>query len=165
MRFLIPLVGVVVWVAVAKAFFHPDAHAAHDEHWRGHPEHPERLVQVWHDRFFRNLPPGPWIAHWVEELRRGLAPELAVAQILASPEYYIRCGNTLEAYVRALFAEVVGRPPTSAEYDFWLRRFYHEDRVNVAHDLILRYPPAWVTQEPVPVETYEYRAPIVQYHR
>jgi hypothetical protein len=164
MRFLIPILGLALGSAATALAFHPDAHVAHEEHWRGHPEHPERLVQVWHDRFFRTLPPGPWIAHWVEELRRGLAPELAAAQILASPEYYVRFGNRLDAYVRGLFLEVVGRPPTPAEYDFWLRRFYHEDRAQVAHDLILRYPPMWMA-EPAPVETFEYRAPIVQYRR
>jgi hypothetical protein len=165
MRYFLLVAALVCSTPLARAEFHPDAHRVHEEHWRGHPEQPDHLVEFWHQRFFHRAPAGTWLGHWVEELHRGIAPELAVAEILASPEYYAQCGGKVEGFVRAVFLEVVGRAPTRTEYDFWLRRFYHEDRTQVAHDLILRYPPAWVIGEPAPAPTYEYRAPVVRYHR
>ena len=138
MRFflVVAVVALSVWALPAQ-FHHEEARRVHEEHWRGHPEHPDVLVRAWHERFFHGVPLGdPWLHRWTEELEHGVEPCLAVAHMLATPEYFARCGNKLEVYVRTLFLETVGRAPTPAEYDFWLRRFYHEDRATVAYALM-----------------------------
>jgi hypothetical protein len=165
MRYFLVVAGLALSAWSLPAQIHPEARRAQEEHWRAHPEHPDKLVRLWHERFFHGAPAEPWIARWVDELHRGVEPCLAVAHMLATQEYFARCGNKLEVYVRTMFLEVVGRAPTPQEYDFWLRRFYHEDRATVAYDLMTRYPPAWVMEETPPAEAYEYRAPIVPYRR
>ena len=166
MRSICLVIGLAWLVSPASAEFHPEARRAHEEHWRGHPEHPDRPVQLWHERFFHCAPPGAWLGRRVDELKRGIAPEIAVAEILASPEYWVRCGGKLETFVQTMFLDVVGRPPSPQEYDFWLRRFYHEDRGRVTQDLIARYPPAWIARKrPRPCPPTNTRAPIVGYRR
>jgi hypothetical protein len=91
-------------------------------------------------------------------------PPLALSHFLATPEYFEKCGGSTERFVQTLFLDVVGRQPTPVEYNYWLGRFYHEHRGDVAYALVTRYPPAWVAPAP-PVEVYEYRAPVVSYRR
>ena len=101
---------------------------------------------------------------WVKELGADLAAPLALAHILASAEFYVTCGSTPEGYVRRTFTEIVGRPPTPAEFQFWRQRLYHTDRAVVAQEMVNRYPPAWAAEAPVAPQ-YEYRPPVVMYRR
>jgi hypothetical protein len=148
----------------AAAEFHHDAWRAYQEHVRAHPEAADHLVREWHERFFHRPVEAARIAPCVEELRRGVPPPLALSHFLATPEYYEKCGGSVERFVQSLFLDIVGRQPTRVEYNYWLNRFYHEQRGDVAYALVTRYPPAWIAPTP-PAEVYEYRPPIVQYHR
>ena len=183
--------GLLLLAAPAPAQVHRErereqARRAHEEHWRTHPERPEDLVRFWHQRLFHREIAPALRDRWVVELRRGIAAPVALAHILAGPEYYVQVGSRPEAWVRNTFVQIVGREPTQAEFQFWLDRLYHEDRDQVAYEMVTRYPPAWINQAPVvvapapvvttrvvpapvivpaPVEVYEYRRPIIRYHR
>jgi len=162
---LLACVGSLVTAAPAVAQFHPEAHRAYEEHMRAHPEHPEDLVRLWHSHLFHREIAPPLLERWTVELRRGVAAPLALAHVLASPEYYVTVGSTPEGFVRRTFVEVVGRPPTESEFHFWLNRLYHADRSEVAYEMVTRYPPAWATVAPGQVEEYEYRRPDYRYQR
>jgi hypothetical protein len=145
--------------------FHPDARRAFNVHWLTHPEHPESLVRLWHQRLFHHEIAAPLLTRLLDDLKRGIEAPLALAELLASPEFYINCGSTPDGFVRKTFVEVVGRQPTEAEFRFWHDRLYHADRKQVAHEMVTRYPPAWAMETAHPVEHFEYRAPIARYHR
>jgi hypothetical protein len=166
MKWIIALacLGLSLTGSPAVAQFHPEARRAYEEHWRAHPEHPEDLVRRWHKRLFHREIEAPFLGRWVAELKRGVEAPLALSHILGSPEYYVTVGSTPEGFIRRTFVEVVGRPPTESEFQFWLRRLYHEGRAEVAYEMVTRYPPAWVVEEPPVVEKYEYRRPVLHYH-
>lgn len=162
--FVIPaFLGLFLTAAPALAQFHPEVHRAYEAHWRAHPEHPEQLARLWHERLFRRNIPAPLLDRCLGELRRGIEAPLALAHVLGSAEYYATVGGTAEGFVRRTFIEIVGRPPTEAEFRFWLQRLYHSDRSDVAYEMVTRYPPSWAVEEAAPVETYEYRRPVVVY--
>jgi hypothetical protein len=148
--------------ASAQFEFRREAYRAHEEHWRSHPDNHEELVRSWQRHLFRREAPAPLLARWGEELRRGIAAPLALAHVLASPEYYVEVGSTPERFVRRTFVDIVGRPPSEAELRYWRGRLYVEDRSAVAYEMVTRYPPSWAVEAAPPVE-YEYRPPIVHY--
>jgi hypothetical protein len=57
---------------------------------------------------------------WVNQMQSGLNAEVIRAGILASDEYYARVGGTHEAYVTALYHDLLGRAPDPAGYADWL---------------------------------------------
>lgn len=165
--FILPaFVGLLLTAAPVLAEFHPDARRAYEEHWRSHPEHADAMVRQWHQRLFHREVPAHLLTRWAEELRRGIAAPLAVAHILGSAEFYLTCGSTPEGFVRTTFQEIVGRRPTEPEFHFWVTRLYHSDRAVVAQEMVTRYPPPWIAEEPAAVvPTYEYRTPVATYRR
>jgi hypothetical protein len=156
--------GLLLSAAPVLAQPHKEVRTAFNAHWAAHPEHPEALVRLWHQHLFHCDIGAPLLGRLLNDLKRGIEAPLALAALIASPEFYIHVGGTPEGFVRGTFTEVVGRAPTATEYRFWLDRMHHADRNVVAHEMITRYPPAWAA-EAHPVEHFEYRAPVVQYHR
>src|SRR5262249_48862733 len=59
-------------------------------------------------------------------------PVLVEAAILSSPEYFRRNGGTPEGFVLGLFRDVLGRPPTPPEMNFWMNLVLSESRARVA---------------------------------
>jgi hypothetical protein len=157
--------GILLTAATVRGEPHPEVRKAFNLHWMSHPEHPEQVARMWHDRLFHGRVEAPLLARILNDLRRGVEAPIALAAMLASPEFYISVGSSYDAWVRRTFLELCGRPPTDAEYRFWYERMHHADRAQVAHEMVQRYPPAWAMTPAAPVEHYEYRPPVVTYHR
>jgi dienelactone hydrolase len=61
------------------------------------------------------------LAFWVETLRSGRYSVARVAaSFLAADEYHARAGGTDEAWVAALYREVLGRPATAGDVEYWV---------------------------------------------
>ena len=160
---LLASLGLFLTASTAPGEFHPEARRAYNEYWRGHPEHANEMVRLWHQRLFHREIGAPLLDRWARELREGVTATVAFTHILASPEYYTSCGGRPEGFVRNTFVEIVGRQPTPAEFQFWVNRLIHTNRDVVASEIVARYPPAWVNEPPV--EHYEYRPPPPPYRR
>jgi hypothetical protein len=101
-----------------------------------------RLVWSWYRDFLGREPdPGGLRTH-VTLLRQGHPPEVVLAGIVGSDEYYQRAGRRSEAFVRALFLDLAGRRPTPAEVRHWRQRSRVVGRQGVAYEMILLFPRA-----------------------
>lgn len=104
---------------------------------------PDRLVDYYY-RTYLGRAPDPSAAPWVDQLRRGAAPDSVLASILGSDEYYQRAGSTAEGFMRTLFSDVLGRLPTGRERDSFVRRQYTVSRKDLAYELLTQNAGAWV---------------------
>jgi len=115
------------------------------------------LVTDWY-RHFLGRSEDPGIVGWAQQLDAGQPPEKVLALILGSPEYYDRCGGTPRRFVGALFQDLTGRPPTREQAAVWLRRLAldpnggesDDERVDVAYNVLLRYPQNYQVAPPPP---------------
>jgi hypothetical protein len=168
MRWLIPaLAGVLAAAAAAGA--QPDRpnrpyRPARDEAWR--------TVDGWYQQYLHR-PPGNidyGKNDWADGLRNGTPPDAVLAGILGSEEYYGLAGGTPEGFVRQLFRDIVGRDPTRPEFRGWMRRLETQERSELAHDLLDRFPDRWqpgLGVDPRDLENpdYDYRRPSYRYYR
>lgn len=121
------------------------------------------LVDSWF-RHFLHRPPGTGNLAAAQGIDEGTAsPEMTLAGILASDEYYNRAGNDDRRYLFQLFNDLAGRPPSPGEADYWWHRLVEnpegtEGRVQVAYHMILRYPQGTAVTPP-PAPEYRYRRP------
>ncbi len=123
-------------------------------------EQPERLVQLWYQRYLGREPEPTGLVGTMEALRRGQSPEAVVASILGGVEFYSRAGLTPEGYIRNLFQVLAVRPPTPQEVGYWLQQMNFASRTDVAYALLARFPQSWVTEPIHPdVSRYDYRLP------
>jgi hypothetical protein len=138
----------------------------HDEaHRLAYPDRAEDLVRSWYRKFL-NREPDPLWSVWVGQVRGGQDPHSVLATILSSEEYYSKGGATPEGFVRSLFQDLTGRPPSPREMDPWVHRAYERDRTDVAYALLTRYPQTWTEGPYHPEEhRYDYRRPELPYRR
>jgi hypothetical protein len=167
-RFLVPAcLGILVLTTPGSTQFYPEARQAYGAQSYGYHDQPEDLVRAWYQKYLNREVDAVGYQAWVSGLRSGTSPEMTLAGILSSDEYYLKGGNTPEGYIQTLFQDLTGRPPTPGEQDYWLRRLYHEQRVDIAYAMVTRYPQTWGAA-PRPGERheiYEYRRPIWRYRR
>ncbi len=104
---------------------------------------PNTLVDSWY-RTYLGHPADSGITYWVNHLQQGDSADSVIAGILASDEYYKKCGNTPDGFIAGLFNDLLRRRPSQSELDFWVRRLYTEDRQNLAHDVMTQNPGTWV---------------------
>jgi hypothetical protein len=161
--------AVLLGATAAPAQGYPEVYRGYPAQQRAYPDDPRELVRQWYRKFLdRRVDPSGY-QNWVDELVRGQPPEMVLAAILASDEYYQRAGSTPEGFVQKLFQDLTGRLPTRAELDFWVRRAYTQDRVDIAHALLTRYPQTWSPEPYDPragsPHDYDYRRPIYRYYR
>jgi len=102
----------------------------------------DQMVREWYRRFL-GRPADASSAMWVDAIKQGQAPDTVLSQILASAEFYIRCGSTTEGFVRRLHTELTGREPGPREVQFWAAQVYRSDRQDVAYQMLQRYPQNW----------------------
>ena len=127
------LAAIVVLTPLAPAQYYPPSQAASD---------PGALVNAWYERFLhREADVGSQA--WVQYLRSGQSPESVLSGILASNEYYTVSGGTPASYIQRLYGELVGRPPSPAEFGYWLRQLQFNNRHEVAYKLLMRHPQNW----------------------
>jgi hypothetical protein len=110
------------------------------QYYRGDPS---ALVDSWY-RTYLGHPADSGITYWVNHLQQGDSPDSVIAGILASDEYYKKCGGTPDGFIAGLFKDLLQRRPTTSELDFWVRRLYTQDRQDLAHDLMTQNPGTWV---------------------
>jgi hypothetical protein len=61
------------------------------------------------------------ISGWRNAMQNGLTDEQLLASFASTPEYYQRAGNTDQAWLEALYHDLLGRAPASqAKVDHWL---------------------------------------------
>jgi len=90
-------------------------------------------------------------------------PQVLLSRILACDEYYAHVGGEDRRYIRGLFRDLSGRPPSPREESYWLNRLLHtpegmEGRTQIAYELLQRYPEALSGRAPQ-VPEYDYRRP------
>lgn len=117
------------------------------------------LVTSWYGRYLeRGLGPGEGLGH-IDALRSGVDPNEVLAGILGSQEYYYKAGQTPDAFVRRLYADLAGRAPTNRELAYWSAEVYRQPLRNIAYSLLTRFPQTWDDTVPVWRNQYEYRRP------
>lgn len=78
------------------------------------------LVQSWYYQYLgRSLDP-VGLHCWVPQLRNGAAPQVVLAGILGSEEYYCRNGHSRDSFVRALYHDVLNRRACEPEVEAWV---------------------------------------------
>jgi len=86
----------------------------------------------------------PPASGWSPVLLRGEPPINVAAQIVASPEYYVRSGGTPEGFVTTLYYDLTGQAPPPQELAALVPRARNdEQRKAAALALLQRYPQAW----------------------
>lgn len=104
---------------------------------------PTSLVNYWYQTYL-GRPGDGGMTYWVNHLQQGDAPDSVLAGILASDEFYQRAGNTPQGYIALLFNDILKRPPSANELNYWVGRMYTEDRQGIAEDLLTQNPGTWV---------------------
>ena len=122
---------------------------------------PVAMVDSWYRAYLgRTALRDPASAGWVNLLEQGHSPASVLSRILGSAEYFNRVGGTLPAYIQALYRQVVGRPPTPAEFNFWLRRAYSRSRRAIAYGILTQNAGAGMAVAPAAVVVPTWRPPL-----
>jgi hypothetical protein len=105
---------------------------------------PMQTVHNWYLQFYdRDGVPAEW-AVWANQLRSGKEPpEVVLARLLGSGEYFNRAGSTPEGFVRALFLDLTGREPPRQEFAEWVRQVGPNNREQVALAFLKQNAQAW----------------------
>jgi hypothetical protein len=76
------------------------------------------------------------VAYWVDELRSGRKTVAQVAgSFYASPEYFVRAGNTNAAWITDLYDVFFERAPSGGDLSYWTGRVAGQGRTRVAVEL------------------------------
>src|SRR5262249_50339398 len=110
------------------------------------------LVDSWYVRYLGRHADPVGLSSEVRAISRGTPLDVAEAAILASPEYYVRNGNTPEGYVAALYRDVLGRRAGSHEFAHQVNHVLRDGRTAVALRVLAeRNPPVVVVTRAAPV--------------
>jgi hypothetical protein len=108
------------------------------------------LVDSWYVRYLGRHADPVGLTSEVRAISAGTPLDVAEAAILASPEYYVKNGNTPEGFVAALYRDVLGRRAGSAEFAHQVNRVLRDGRTAVALRVLAeRNPPVVVASPPV----------------
>jgi len=105
---------------------------------------PDDIVYHWYRAYLGRTPDPSGAGYWSDQLRRGKDPNTVLSTLLGTDEYYERAGSRPDGFVGRLFVDLLGRAPTAAEVDFWVRRLYTDSRQDVAYQILTRNSGAWV---------------------
>jgi hypothetical protein len=120
------------------------------------PTDPTTLVDYWYRTYLgRTSTTDAGAPTWVTLLQQGNTPDVVLAGILASDEYYSRSGRTPAGFVTTLFTDILKRPPTLAETNFWVSRLYTSTRQDVGLGVLTQNPGVWVGKVVVPERHWE----------
>ena len=76
-------------------------------------------------------------ANWVGQLNHGASDVSVIVGVLSSPEFYKKAGATSAGYVSALYTDLFGRSPSSADMSFWSSKLSSgSSRATVASDFV-----------------------------
>jgi hypothetical protein len=60
------------------------------------------------------------LAFWVSQMQHGLTDAQLLSNFIGSTEYYHHAGNSSQAWVSAMYRDLLGRSPDSAGLQFWV---------------------------------------------
>src|SRR5437762_12280300 len=110
------------------------------------------LVDSWYRRYLGRHVDSPALRDHLHAIRHGTPLDAVEVAILASPEYYVRNGNTPEGFVAALYRDVLGRRAGSHEFARQVDHVLRDGRTAAALRVIAeRNPPVIVASSPVVV--------------
>lgn len=125
----------------------------------GSAEHRRVLVGELFETLLDRAPDSAGRDYWAEQLRT-VSLTRAASRILGTPEAFARLGGTNDAFVTALYAQVLQRTPTAEDLAFWSGRLaagtprgtlalsllstpeVREQRIAAAYDRFLQRDPA-----------------------
>jgi hypothetical protein len=100
------------------------------------------LVQSWYEHYLGRAPdPGALV--WIHSLQSGRSPEQVLSTILSSQEYLNRAGGTRAGFLRQLYLDITGRPPTEQEFGYWMGRMRFDSRRDVAYQVLTFFGQNW----------------------
>jgi uncharacterized repeat protein (TIGR01451 family) len=102
-----PSTAAVLAVA-ANAFTHSDEYYAN-------------LVVQDYEQLLHRTPSAAEVSSWVGLLKDGISDEQVLAGFTSSDEYYLQAGGTNQAWLDALYHDVLGRDPDAAGEAAWLQ--------------------------------------------
>src|SRR5207249_3720255 len=111
------------------------AGASHSDIAAGFLFAPERLREEAAINYFTILGRDPSPAeldYWVGVFQSGARQESVEAGFLGSPEFFARAGGTNTGFVTALYRQLLGRTPSTAETNYYLNRLVTEQRPGIA---------------------------------
>jgi hypothetical protein len=78
------------------------------------------LIAGAYDAYLGRDPDGPGLENWLRNMSAGMTIEQLDSGFIASDEYWAGAGGTSAGWVRALYADVLGRDAGDSEVAFWL---------------------------------------------
>jgi len=86
------------------------------------PEYRSSLIAGIYRTYLSREPDQGGLAHWLAQMGAGMTTQSLESGFLGSPEYFEKAGGTNEGWVGALYRDVLGRTPSTAEVGFWTNR-------------------------------------------
>ena len=77
------------------------------------------LVTGIYQQFMNRAPDPGGLAYWIDQLRSGRPPNALRALFTGSDEYFAAAGNDIDAYVTAVYHDVLSRSPDDAGAAYW----------------------------------------------
>jgi Domain of unknown function (DUF4214) len=95
-----------------------------------------QMIAQWYEHYLRREPDAQGFRNWMAQLNM-TTPEVALAGILGSDEYYRLWGATDPNFVAGLYADILGRQAGAAEVMNWAQVLAsHRDRARLAYDFM-----------------------------
>ncbi|MBI3823021.1 MAG: hypothetical protein HY289_10140 [Planctomycetes bacterium] len=109
------------------------------------------LIDSWYHRYLGRHVDSAGLHDHLHAIRHGAPLDVVEASILASPEYYVRNGNTPEGFVAALYRDVLGRRAGAHEFSHQVNHVLREGRTAAALRIISERNPPVIVARPATV--------------
>jgi RHS repeat-associated protein len=91
------------------------------------------IITPAYQQFLGRAPDAAGLAYWVGKMQNGLTDEQLEAGFIGSPEYYTHSGGTNQAWVDAMYNNLLGRAPDAGGDAYWIQQLAHgANRTSVA---------------------------------
>jgi hypothetical protein len=105
------------WSGQLASGISPGAFAAALTHSQ---EYYQRFVQATYEQYFGRAADAAGLSFWTGQLQAGLSDAAFEADLIGSAEFYARSGGTDQAWVDALYQNVLGRPADQQGQNYWI---------------------------------------------
>jgi hypothetical protein len=85
------------------------------------PEHFADLVNADYAQYLGRTPNSSEVNYWVNLMEHGASDEQVLAAFIGSPEYFAHVGGTNQAWVDAMYQDLLHRAPDPAGENFWVQ--------------------------------------------
>ncbi|MCI0460614.1 MAG: DUF4214 domain-containing protein, partial [Gemmataceae bacterium] len=82
-------------------------------------EHRTRIVAGYYQRFLGRTADVSEVAGWVNNIEHGMADEQVIAAFLASDEFYVGHGNSIQGWLNGAYQVVFERVPDPNGFNYW----------------------------------------------